>query len=84
LKSFLELSGKINPDLVMVFFTNFEFKNDILLSSIKGIRMEINKKAWKDLVGLKSRGVQVRKGEIGAFQNSTRSNTIAVRPVKFN
>jgi len=46
--------------------------------------MEINKKAWKDLVGLKSRGVQVRKGEIGAFQNSTRSNTIAVRPVKFN
>jgi len=27
--------------------------------------MEINKKAWKDVVGLKSRGVQVRKGEIG-------------------
>jgi len=25
--------------------------------------MEINKKAWKDVAGLKSRGVQVRKGE---------------------
>jgi len=27
--------------------------------------MEINKNAWKDVVGLKSRGVQVRKGETG-------------------
>ena len=26
LKSFLELSGKIYPDLVKVFFTNLEFK----------------------------------------------------------
>jgi len=50
---------------VKVFFTNLEFKNDVLLSNIKGVRMEINKKAWKDVVGLKSRGVQVRKGEIG-------------------
>ena len=66
LKSFLKLSGKIYPDLVKVFFTNLEFKNDMLLSSIKGIRMEMNKKAWKDVAGLKLRGVQVRKGEIGA------------------
>ena len=49
LKSFLELSGKIYPDLVKVFFTNLEFKNDVLLSSIKGVHMEINKKAWKDV-----------------------------------
>jgi len=27
--------------------------------------MEINKKAWKDVVGLKTKGVQVRKGETG-------------------
>jgi len=66
LKSFLELSGKIYPDLVKVFFTNLEFKNDVLLSSIKGVQMEINKRAWKDVVGLKPRGVQVRKGETGA------------------
>jgi len=66
LKSFLELSGKIYPELVKVFFTNFEFKNDVLLSSIKGVQMEINKRAWKDVVGLKSKGVQVRKGETGA------------------
>ena len=63
LKSFLKLSGKIYPDFVKVFFTNLEFKNDVLLSSIKGVQMGINKRAWKDVVGLKSRGVQVRKGE---------------------
>ena len=34
-----------------------------MLSSIKCICMEINKKAWKDVAGLKSRGMQVRKGE---------------------
>jgi len=50
---------------VKVFFTNLEFKNDVLLSSIKGVQMEINKRAWKDVVGLKLRGVQVRKGETG-------------------
>ena len=70
LKSFLELSGKIYLDLVKVIFTNLEFKNDVLLSSIKGVQMEINKKAWKDVVGLKSRGVRVRKGEIGAVDES--------------
>ena len=66
LKSFLELSGKIYPDLVKVFFSNLEFKNDVLLSSIKGVQMKINKRAWKDVVGLKPRGVQVRRGETGA------------------
>jgi len=45
LKSFLEPLGKIYPDLVKVFLTNLEFKNDMLLSSIKGIHMEISKKA---------------------------------------
>ena len=67
LKTFLELSGENYPDMVKVFFTNLEFKNDLLLSSIKGIQMNINKKAWKDVVGLKTRGVQVRKGETGAI-----------------
>jgi len=30
--------------------------------------MEIKWKAWKDVVGLKARGVQVRKGETGVVQ----------------
>ena len=49
-----------------VVFSNLEFKNDVLLSSIKGVQMEINKRALKDMVGLKPRGVQMRKGETGA------------------
>jgi len=28
--------------------------------------METNKRAWKNVIGLKPRGVQVRKGETGA------------------
>jgi len=38
------------------------------MSSIKGVRMEINKKAWKDVARLKVRGVQVRKGETEVVQ----------------
>jgi len=30
---------------IKVFFTNLEFKNDVLLSSIKGVQMDINKRA---------------------------------------
>jgi len=44
LKTFLDLSGKIYPDLMKVFFTNL-FKNDVLMSSVKGVNMEISKKA---------------------------------------
>jgi len=51
LKSFLELSGKIYPDLVKVFFTNLEFKNDLLLSNIKGVQWRSKRelgKMWLD------------------------------------
>jgi len=37
LKTFLELSTKIFPDLVKVFFINLQLKNDVLLSSVKGV-----------------------------------------------
>jgi len=40
LKTFLEIS-KIYPNLVKVFFTNLQFKNDVLLSSVKGVQMKI-------------------------------------------
>jgi len=38
-----------------------------MLSNITGVQMKINKRAWKDVVGLRSRGVQVRKGETKAI-----------------
>jgi len=57
LKTFLELSRKIYPDCVKVSLTNLQFKNDVLLSSVKGVHMEISKKALKDLAGLNIIGV---------------------------
>lgn len=69
LKTFVELSGQIYPDLVKVFFTNLLFKNNMLLTHVKGVRMEITNHVWKDVAGLKPRGVQVRKGETRSVQD---------------
>ena len=33
------------------------------LSYVKGVNMEITRQTWKDVAGLRERGVQVRKGE---------------------
>ena len=63
LKIFVELSHKIYPHLVKVFYENLKFRNDILKSSVKGVDMEITRQTWKDVAGLRQRGVQVRKGE---------------------
>ena len=69
LKAFVELSGQIYPDLVKVFFTNLLFKNNVLLTHVKGVRIEITHQVWKDVVGFKPRGVQVRKGETRSVQD---------------
>ena len=63
LKTFLELSGKVYPDLVKVFYANLKFSNGILKTSVKGVEMEISRLTWKDVAGLRQRGVQIRKGE---------------------
>jgi len=68
LQTFLELLGKIYLDLMKVFFTNLQLKNDVFLSSVKGVHMEISKKAWKDVARLRAKGVQVRNGETGVVQ----------------
>jgi len=66
LKTFLELSGKVYPDLVKLFYTNLKFSNGILKTSVKGVEMEITRQTWKDVVGLRQKSVQVRKGETSA------------------
>jgi len=63
LKTFLKLSGKVYPDLVKVFYANLNFSNGVLKSSVKGVEMEITRQTWKDVAGLRQRGMQVRKGE---------------------
>jgi len=66
LKTFLELLGKVYPNLVKVFYANFMFNNGVLKSSVKGMEMEITRQTWKDVASLRQRGVQVRKGETNA------------------
>jgi len=66
LKTFLELSGKVYPDLVNVFYANLKFSNGILKTSVKGVEMEITRQTGNDVVGLRQSGVQVRKGETSA------------------
>jgi len=56
----------VYPDLVKVFYANLKFNNGILKTSVKGVKMEITRQTWKDVAGLRQRGVQVRKGETSA------------------
>ena len=60
------------PDLVKVFYANLKFSNGVLKSSVKGVEMEITRQAWKDVAGLRQRGVQVRKGETSAVDEFNR------------
>jgi len=41
MKRFLEMSGNIYPDLVRVFYTNFQIVGDNLCSHVKGVDLEI-------------------------------------------
>jgi len=41
LKRFLEMFGNIYPDLVRVFYTNFQIIGDSICSDVKGVDMEI-------------------------------------------
>ena len=66
MKTFLELLGKVYSDLVKVFYANLKFSNGILKTSVKGVEMEITRQTWKDVAGLRQRGVQVCKGETSA------------------
>ena len=42
LRKFLKLKGNIYPDLVRVFYTNFKFEGNNLVSHVKGVEMEID------------------------------------------
>ena len=49
LKTFLECSGKVYPDLVKVSYANLKFSNGILKISVKGVEMEITRQTWKEV-----------------------------------
>jgi len=48
---------------VKVFYANLKFSGGVLNFSVKGDKMEITRKTWKEVVGFGHKGVQVRKGK---------------------
>jgi len=50
---FLEMSRKIYPDLVKVFYTNLLIDGENLYSHVKGVDMEITSTIWTAVTGLK-------------------------------
>ena len=64
LKRFLENSGNIYPDLVRVFYTNFQIVGDNLCSHVKGINIKITNDVWTSITGLKYVGLKINKGSI--------------------
>ena len=46
------MSGKIYPDLVKVFYTNFQIIGDNICSHVKGVDMEITHEVWTAITGL--------------------------------
>ena len=57
-----------------IFYANLKFINGILKSSLKGVDMEITRKTWKNVVGLRQEGVQVREGDTTTVDDSARFN----------
>ena len=67
LRRFLEMKGNIYPDLIRVFYTNFEGNN--LVSRVKGVDMEITHNVWTAVAGLKYAGLRINKGNLGVVED---------------
>jgi len=65
----------VYPDLVKVFYANLKFSNGILKTSVKSVEMEITGQTWKDVAGLRQRGVKFAKVKLVQWMNSTKCNT---------
>jgi len=69
LKRFLEMKGNIYPNLIRVFYTNFKFEGNNLVSHVKGVDMEITHEVWVAVTGLKYAGLRINKGNIGVVED---------------
>jgi len=72
LKRFLQMSGNIYPDLVRVFYTNFQIVGDNLCSHVKEVDLEITHEFWFAITGLKYAGLRINKGNIGVVEEFNR------------
>jgi len=63
------LTSNIYPDLVKVFFTNLEMKEDRMKTRFKGVTMNITSSTWMEVAGIRYSGLKVEKGNIIALEN---------------
>ena len=59
------MTENIYPDLVRVFYTNFQIVGNNVCSHVKGVDMEITQEVWTAVTGLKDIGLRINKGKIG-------------------
>ena len=69
LKRFLKLTGNIYPDLVKVFYTNLLLYGDSLISHVKDVDMVITSDVWFAIIGLKSSGLRINRGNLGVVED---------------
>ena len=62
LKSFLEMTGNVYPNLVKVFYRNLEQDGKNLVSYVKGVKLKITREIWSNVGGIKYSGLKVSKG----------------------
>ena len=68
LKSFLEMTGNVYPDLVKVFYNNLVQDGKNLVSHVKGVKLKITREIWSNVGGIKYSGMKVSKGNIAGIQ----------------
>jgi len=59
LKSFLEMTGNVYPDLVKVFYSNLIQDGKNLVSHVKGVKLKITREIWSNVGGIKYSGMKV-------------------------
>jgi len=50
LHTFLEMTGKVYPQLIKVFYTNLTFEGVVLKSQVKVVDIEVTSHVWNDLI----------------------------------
>jgi len=68
LKSFLEMTRNVYPDLVRVFYSNLEQDDKNLVSYVKGVKLKITREIWSSVGGIKCSGLKVSKGNTAGIQ----------------
>ena len=63
------MKGNIYPDFIRVFYTNFKFEGNNLVSHVKGVDMEITYDVWTAVAGLKFSGLRTNKGNLGIVED---------------